>query len=144
MSKAGGKAFDFGVLKRVLRYVRPYRSLFVGSIFLTVLLAIIGIVRTELLGYLIDFTTGNHTVRPFPGLVDLFEGLTQGKTSVVALNVVTLVIVFILIAEVFFQYFQMLMANRVAQSVTIDLRTSLFSHLLRFRLKFFDTTPIGT
>ncbi|HAA00736.1 MAG TPA: ABC transporter ATP-binding protein [Flavobacteriales bacterium] len=144
MSKAGGKAFDFGVLKRVLRYVRPYRSLFVGSIFLTVLLAIIGIVRTELLGYLIDFTTGNHTVRPFPGLVDLFEGLTQGKTPVVALNVVTLVIVFILIAEGFFQYFQMLMANRVAQSVTIDLRTSLFSHLLRFRLKFFDTTPIGT
>lgn len=144
MSKTGGKAFDFGVLKRVLRYVRPYRSLFVGSIFLTVLLAIIGIVRTELLGYLIDFTTGNHTVRPFPGLVDLFEGLTQGKTPVVALNVVTLVIVFILIAEGFFQYFQMLMANRVAQSVTIDLRTSLFSHLLRFRLKFFDTTPIGT
>lgn len=144
MSKAGGKAFDFGVLKRVLRYVRPYRSLFVGSIFLTVLLAIIGIIRTELLGYLIDFTTGNHTVRPFPGLVDLFEGLTQGKTPVVALNVVTLVIVFILIAEGFFQYFQMLMANRVAQSVTIDLRTSLFSHLLRFRLKFFDTTPIGT
>lgn len=61
-----------------------------------------------------------------------------------ALNIVTLIIVVILLLEAFFQYYQMLLANKVSQSVTIDMRTSLFSHILHFRLKYFDNTAIGT
>src|SRR5690606_31447318 len=42
------------------------------------------------------------------------------------------------------QYFQTLLANQVAQSVTIDVRKKLFSHLLKFRMAWFNNTPIGT
>jgi ATP-binding cassette subfamily B protein len=41
-------------------------------------------------------------------------------------------------------FYQMLIANRVAQSVTIDIRTKLFSHITSFRLKYFDNSAIGT
>ncbi|MBX7095737.1 MAG: ABC transporter ATP-binding protein/permease [Flavobacteriales bacterium] len=141
---ATGKAFDWKILKRVLNYVRPYRAAFNISIGLTIVLAFIGIVRTELLGYIIDYTTGKDAVHPFPGLIDLFDAITTGRSKMSALNIVTLIIVVILLLEAFFQYYQMLLANKVSQSVTIDMRTSLFSHILHFRLKYFDNTAIGT
>lgn len=141
---ATGKAFDWKILKRVLNYVRPYRTAFNISIGLTIVLAFIGIVRTELLGYIIDYTTGKDAVHPFPGLIDLFDAITTGRSKMSALNIVTLIIVVILLLEAFFQYYQMLLANKVSQSVTIDMRTSLFSHILHFRLKYFDNTAIGT
>jgi ATP-binding cassette subfamily B protein len=35
------------------------------------------------------------------------------------------------------------LANWVAQSVSLDLRSKLFKHIVSFRLKFFDKTPVG-
>lgn len=59
------------------------------------------------------------------------------------LNIFLLVVGFLLI-EALLQFFQTYMANKVAQSVTLDLRSQLYDHVLRFRLKFFDDTPVGT
>ena len=36
------------------------------------------------------------------------------------------------------------MANWVAQSVSLDLRSKLFEHVAKFRLRYFDKTPVGT
>lgn len=144
MSSATGKAFDLKVLKRVLKYVRPYRLAFNFSMFLTVVLAVIGIVRTELMGYTIDYVTGESHVRPFPGLVDMFSAMTEGVSKMDGLTIVTIVVFLLLVAEALFMFYQMLIANRVAQSVTIDIRTKLFSHITSFRLKYFDNSAIGT
>ena len=45
--------------------------------------------------------------------------------------------------EAFFQFCQTYWANWVAQSVTLDLRSELYNHVLKFRLKYFDKTPVG-
>ena len=37
MSKVSGKAFDVKLLRRVLRYARPYNAIFIPSLFLTIL-----------------------------------------------------------------------------------------------------------
>ena len=42
------------------------------------------------------------------------------------------------------QFYQTYLANYVAQSVTLDLRSRLYEHVLGFRLRFFDQTPVGT
>lgn len=144
MSSVSGKAFDLRILKRVLKYVKPYRVTYNVSILLTVILAFIGIVRTEFLGYIIDYTLQQPNVHPIPGLIDLFHSMVQGKTASGAVGFVTMVIVVLLILEALFYYFQMYMANVVAQSVTIDLRTKLFTHITSFKLKYFDNTAIGT
>lgn len=55
-----------------------------------------------------------------------------------------LVYVGILLFEVFFSYLQVYLSNWIAQSVTLDLRGKLFKHVVRFKLRYFDQTPVGT
>ena len=45
--------------------------------------------------------------------------------------------------EALLQYVQTQIANRVAQSITLDLREALFKHLSKFKLSYFDRTPVG-
>lgn len=49
-----GKAFDMRLLKRVFRYVRPYRSLFILAVFLTILLSFMAITRPLLIRYAVN------------------------------------------------------------------------------------------
>ena len=141
---ATGKAFDLTILRRVMKYVRPYRLTYNISIVLTVILAFIGIIRTEYLGYIIDYVLEQPNSRPIPGLVDSFNSMVDGRLPSDAVTFVTVIIILLLVVESIFYYFQMYTANIVAQSVTIDIRTALFSHITKFKLKYFDTTPIGT
>jgi ATP-binding cassette subfamily B protein len=41
------------------------------------------------------------------------------------------------------QYYQTYITNGLGLSVVKDLRVKLYRHILNFRLKFFDNTPIG-
>lgn len=119
-----GKAFDFKLFNRVMRLTRPYRKVFWWALFLTILVAGLGVVRPLLIGQTIDF----YVVEPDP------EGLLY----------FILLIVGLLVLEAIVQFFQTYYSNWLGQSVTIDLRSDLFSHLTKFRLKFFDRTAIGT
>jgi ATP-binding cassette subfamily B protein len=58
------------------------------------------------------------------------------------LLIFTLVVALVLI-ESALTFFQTYWANWVAQSVTLDLRSRLFAHVLDFRLAYFDKTPVG-
>ena len=49
----------------------------------------------------------------------------------------------VLVAQAFMQYFDTFLAGKLGQSVIRDMRIRLFKHLLKFRLSFFDKTPIG-
>ncbi|MBL0314802.1 MAG: ABC transporter ATP-binding protein [Flavobacteriales bacterium] len=51
--------------------------------------------------------------------------------------------VVIMIIESVIQYVQAQLANKVAQSVTFDLRAELFRHVLKFKLSYYDKTPVG-
>lgn len=119
-----GKTFDFTILKRLLKYAAPYRTPFIISGILILLLSYIGVYRAELIGYTID------------------EHVKTGHENQL-LNWI-LFIIGLLIIETIFQYYQTWLANRVAQSVTIDMRKKLFSHVLRFKMSWFNNTPIGT
>jgi ATP-binding cassette, subfamily B, multidrug efflux pump len=144
MSAVSGKAFDFRLLKRVMRYVKPYRVQFNFAVVLTIVLAIIAILRTELIGYTINYISGSLEERPVPGMIELFNSLVAGKSLVIGLQIVVIAVISLILVEALLYYYQVLIANRVAQSVTIDLRTRLFRHITTFRLKYFDQTAIGT
>jgi ATP-binding cassette subfamily B protein len=59
------------------------------------------------------------------------------------LLVIFLWVVGLILVEALLQFWQTYWANWVAQSVTLDLRSELFAHVLKFRLKYFDQTPVG-
>lgn len=55
-----------------------------------------------------------------------------------------LIVVGFLIIEAILQFYQTYLANWVAQSVTLDMRSRLYRHILRFKLKHFDKHPVGS
>lgn len=124
MSEVSGKAFDIKLLGKVMRYVRPYRLLFITGFLLTILLGAVATSRPILIKYTID----QFVVTPDA------EGLL----------LYSLLMLFLLFVESGLQFAFIYTANFLGQSVIRDIRIQLYRHLIRFRLSYFDRTPIGT
>ncbi|MFN2424070.1 MAG: ABC transporter ATP-binding protein [Cryomorphaceae bacterium] len=124
MAQVTGKAFDMGLFGRVMEYAKPYMRVFYLALFLTIVLAALGVARPWLIGKAIDIYVINDDPK---GLLYL-----------------TLLVVGILMLEAVAQFYQTYYSNWIGQSVTIDLRSRLFSHITAFKLKYFDKTAVGT
>lgn len=123
MSKITGDAFNVSLLKRVFQYVKPYRSTFIWSVILTILLALIAPVRP----FLIKYTLDNYILK------DQYSGLLM----------MTVLMLFLLVVQSAIQYSHTLLTNTLGQSAIRDLRINVFNHITKLKLKFFDKTPIG-
>ncbi|SHF75562.1 ABC transporter ATP-binding protein [Pedobacter caeni] len=123
MSKITGDALNVGLLRRVFQYVKPYRSIFVWAIVLTILLALIAPVRP----FLIQYTLDNYIMK------DQHGGLLQ----------MTIVMLILLVVQAGIQFSHTLLTNTLGQSAIRDLRINVFNHITKLRLKYFDNTPIG-
>ena len=123
-ASVSGKAFDGVLLRRLLKHTRPYGRLFAGGIALTILLGAVGTSRPILIKYTIE----EFVVKPDPKGLLLFS----------------LLMVFLLMVESLLQFSFSYSANTLGQNVIRDIRSELFSKLIRFRMGFFDKTPIGT
>jgi ATP-binding cassette subfamily B multidrug efflux pump len=123
MAKVSGNAVDINLLRRVFRYVSPYSSIFIWSIVLTILLAILAPLRPWLIQFTLDryILLNDHT-----GLIDM-----------------SLLMVGLLLIQTVVQYFHTFYTNILGQSVIKDLRVKVFNHISSLRLKYFDRTPIG-
>lgn len=123
MAKVTGKAVDVSLLKRIFQYVVPYRNIFVWSIILTVILAILAPIRP----WLIQLTLDKYII----------ENDRSGLLNM------TLIMTGLLLVQTFVQYFHTFYTNVLGQSVIKDLRVNVFNHISSLRLKYFDRTPIG-
>ena len=109
---------------RILALARPFRRQFIISLILTVALAL----TTPLTPFFIQKTVDNHIMR-FDA-----NGLLWMTFLLIALTIVQSVL----------RYYFIFMTNWLGQSVIRNLRVSVFSHVLGLRMRYFDTTPIGT
>jgi ATP-binding cassette subfamily B multidrug efflux pump len=80
-------------------------------------------------------------VRPEQMRMILDEAVPAGDYKAIVRISVWFVV--FLIAEALIQYIQTQLANKVAQSVTLDLRSELYRHVLKFKLAYYDKTPVG-
>ena len=110
-------------LKLILSEVKPYRTRFIITGVLILFLSSIVWVRPALIQHAVDVEMANGD---YQGMLNIF-----------------LAIVGILFLEAFLKYRVTYLANWVALSVSLNLRTKLFRHLMAFRLRFFDKTPVG-
>lgn len=123
MSEVTGKALDWKLLRRVMRYVIPYNNTFIISMFLTIFLAVSALVQPILMQKTLD----NYILKDnYGGLVFMIE-LMIGQ----------------LIIQTVAQYYQTFLTNSLGQSVIRDLRIDIFNHITSLRIKYFDRTPIG-
>jgi ABC-type multidrug transport system fused ATPase/permease subunit len=117
------KAFDINLFKRILKYTKPYKTLFYAVIITAVLLAIFASLRPYLLKLTVDTfikpkdQNGLLMYISFMGIVLLLEGISQ--------------------------FFFVFWANLLGQNIIKDIRTKLFKHMLSFRMKYFDNAPVG-
>lgn len=121
--KTTGNIFDAQVLRRILRQVAPYKKRFL------------------LTGLLVLILAGVSWVRPYLVRLALDDHIATGDAE--GLLRIFLMVVALIVVEALLQFWQTYWANWVAQSVTLDLRSALFRHVSRFRLKYFDQTPVG-
>lgn len=116
---------DLYILKRLFVYVKPYRLfLFLAFIF-TIGLAIVTPLRPSIIG----------------DMVDKYIVKTQDSS---ALLFWTLVIIGMLVLEALFQFLTSYFSNLLAQKVIKDIRIKLYRHMMSFRMRYFNKTPIGS
>jgi ATP-binding cassette subfamily B protein len=123
MSKVSGNAVDVSLLRRVFRYAYPYRRMFIWSVLLTVILAILAPLRPWLIQYTLD------------------QYILLGDSS--GLMNMSLLMLGLLLLQTSVQYFHTFFTNVLGQSVIKDLRVSVFNHISSLKLKYFDRTPLG-
>ena len=117
------KEFDLRLLVRLLGYLRPY----LGWVLLTFVLIFAGSASRQAGPYLTKIAVDDHIVPADP------EGLGS------------LVVLFglLLVAQFVIGYAQNWATSMVGQWAMRDVRQSLFAHLQRLPLRFFDRTPVG-
>ena len=118
-----GKVYDRELMKRLIGYLKPYRREVVLIVFLMV-----GYSASEaLLPYLTQIGIDNH-IEP---------------RNLQGLETIVLYYVLVLVARFIFTYFEEYGMQMVGQKAMYDMRMSLFSHLQRLDVRFFDNNPVG-
>jgi ATP-binding cassette subfamily B multidrug efflux pump len=118
-----GKPYDYRLMKRLLRYLRPHLRLVAISLFALMVGSL-----TQLAGpYLTKVAIDNY----------MLPGRTQGLLLVALLYLCTL------IAGFLFQYLRVYLLQLTGQRIMLRLRMEIFEHLLKMPQSFFDHTPVG-
>jgi ABC-type multidrug transport system fused ATPase/permease subunit len=110
---------------RLLRHTAPYRGLFLLALLGTILIAATSPIRPWLIG----------------DMVNKYIVTEQNPDMLLFWSMVVLAL---LIFEGFLQFSNAFFSNLLAQSIIRDLRKRLFKHLMSFRIRYFDRTPIGS
>lgn len=120
---SSGNIIDWKVLRRILKFITPYKGRFYFLILLTVLLGLL----TPLRPLLIQYTLDAH--------------VAAGKYWDMV-NVMLLILALLVLQSVV-QYVHTYISGRIGQYVIRDIRIQLYQHIINLRLRFFDKTPIG-
>ena len=133
------KAWDSAVMRRLMRYARPHRRLFLASFGILVgvfaaQLAAPWIIRAAIDGPIL----AAEQARKLQG--DAFEAAPYLRQLVLwALAYLGVVLV-----AAFFRYGEISQLTKTGQAVIHDLRTHLFDHMQRLPLSWFDQRPTGS
>ena len=118
-----GKAYDATLMRRLLRYLKPYR-------------------RHVALGIVLSIAVSSmEAVRPYFTKVAVDQNIAQKDAH--GLLVTTLLFFGLMAARGFVQYANTYLTQWIGQRTIFDLRMEVFEHLQGLGLRFFDRNPIG-
>jgi ATP-binding cassette subfamily B multidrug efflux pump len=118
---AGG--YDAALLRRLLRYLRPYRWLAAGAVLLLLVQSGLALVGPRLTERALDVAIPRLDM----GLLSLLAGLYLAT----------------LLLELVMEYGGVMLTTFVGQRVMYDLRLEIFGHLQRLNVGYFDRNPVG-
>lgn len=123
MASTTGNAFNFKLFKRLISYTKPYKTTYYFVAVSAILLSGLAIAMPYLIKVLID------------------DYIIPQELS--GIYIVICVMIAALLLEVLLQFSFIFYANWLGQQVIRDLRLKLFSHMLSFKMKYFDKSAVG-
>jgi ATP-binding cassette subfamily B protein len=118
-----GKAYDARLMRRLLKFFKPYQNQLALSLILLVAVSIL-----QLSGpYLTKIAIDDHIVK------DDWEGL----------SLIMIIYFALLLLSFILQYIQIYIMQIIGQKTMYDIRICLFSHIQKMSLSFFNRNPIG-
>lgn len=126
---------------RVLSFTRPYRYIFIASIFLGAFMALLAPLRP----YLIQLTV-NKCIDPGVSLPQWVVALLRLVPNDLFGFIVKITVfqIGMLLFETMVRFLFSFFTARLGQQVVCDLREKVYEKILGLNLRQFDTTPIGT
>lgn len=121
--KQVGKAFDFKLFNRLLKYAKKYALTFYFVAFSAIAISVLAVVRPYLLRLTIDGPIADKD----NNLLLIFVLMMLGT----------------LLLEVIFQLSFIFYANWLGQHVVRDLRQDLYKKIVNFKMQYFDRTAVG-
>ncbi len=118
-----GKAYDARLMRRLLRYLHPYRP--------QVALALAAIISASVL----------QLAQPYLMKLAIDRYIATGDLQ--GLNRIALAFVAILIGSFTLEFVQTWTLQMTGQRIMFDLRMQIYRHLQRIDLQFFDRNPVG-
>lgn len=132
-----GKAYDSRLMKRLLRYLRPYRWQVAIALVSIVLKAIADVLGPFLTMIAIDRYLAPVHERPAWLTSWLSPQPLTGIAEIAAIYVGLTIFSFLL------EYLQTYFMQWAGQMVMFDLRSEIFRHLQRMHIGFYDKNPVG-
>ena len=118
-----GKAYDARLLRRLLRYLKPYR----GAVVLGVFFLLGSTFLTLSIPYLVKEAIDTGIARGDAGRLRILMGW----------------VVVVLLADFVVRYAQTYLVQWMGQQAVFDLRQGVFAHLQKLSLSFYDKNPVG-
>lgn len=117
------KEFDWKIIKRLFVFVKPYIKYFYLALFLMLMTTILG------------------PVRPYLSKVAIDKYVLQSNASGFLLFV--LIIFVVLVLHSIFQFLANYLMKWLGQSAIHNLRNTIFQHLQKLDISYFDRNPVG-
>jgi len=118
-----GKAYDARLMRRLLKYLRPYRrSAFLALVFILA-------------------ASGLTVLQPYLTKVAIDRYIRNSDFA--GLNTIALVYFLTLAGEFAFSFGETWVLNLTGQRIMYDLRMEIFAHLQKLDVAFFDKNPVG-
>jgi ATP-binding cassette, subfamily B, multidrug efflux pump len=118
-----GKAYDARLMRRLIKYLKPYRWHVSLGIFFSLLVSAMEAVRPYFIKIAVD--------------TNIAQSDSQG------LLITTSIFLSVMLVRGFLQYANAYLTQWIGQRTIFDLRMEVFQHLQRLSLKYYDRNPIG-
>lgn len=118
-----GKTYDLKVIRRLLKYLRPYWKLAVAALVLTLITNVV------------------MSTQPYFTKMAVDDFIMPRSSDGIGLFALAFFGVFLF--RFIFSYVQEILLNKIGQRVMFDIRTELFTKLQRQEVAYFDRYPVG-
>src|SRR5215210_7495810 len=142
-----GKAYDARLMRRLLRYLWPYRWYALTAIVLTMLSAPLVLAGPPLTKAAIDLFIAPNPSSPPSGfslfIKNLAESAGFGHSPYQGVTFIAIIFLLANFAAFAVQYIQAIVMQAMGQYIMYDVRKEIFAHLQRLPVGFYDRNPVG-